>query len=363
MIPESTSRLDKVQKQLIRWGVEGLLIDDPIDLFYLTGKELSAGLIVILPTQATLFVDGRYFENCKREVPFSVQLSRGSFFEELSILLQGVSLKLGFDSTALSYQKVFDLTNSLKEGVQLIPLKQPLREIRQIKDLSEQRLLKQASHLCSLGFNHLFNYIKEGVEEKELSLCLKKFWLDQGGERVSFEPIIAFGENGSMPHYRAGSARLKKDQSILVDIGVEVDHYQSDMTRMIFFGTPTEEFQKIYNIVYEAQKRGLDALKPRRLVKEIDFIARDWISQKGYGSKFTHSLGHGVGLEIHELPVLRSNGPQGDIRLEAGMVVTVEPGIYLPGWGGVRIEDTVLITENGHEILTTSPKELYIHPK
>jgi Xaa-Pro aminopeptidase len=260
----------------------------------------------------------------------------------------------------MTYQKQLDLSTQFKGTLNLTPLKQPLREIRQIKDPLEQKLLKSAAQIGSMGFDHIVGLLKEGILEKELACELKQFWLKHGGEKVSFEPIIAFGENSSMPHYRAGSSVLKKNQIVLIDCGVIVNHYNSDMTRTIFYGSPDEEFLKIYSTVLEAQQKAIEALKPGKLTKEIDLIARDVIDEKGYGLRFNHGLGHGVGLEIHELPVLKSQNVDCKTYLEEGMVITIEPGIYIPGWGGVRIEDTVLITKNSYEILTTTPKELMI---
>jgi Xaa-Pro aminopeptidase len=356
-----SSRIKRVQECLIKWGVDGLLIEEPLDLFYLLGKELSTGFLILLRDQATLFVDSRYIESCEKDALCNVKLIQGNFSEVLMTFLKKTPLKnLGFDSQSMTYQKHLDLSTQFKGTINLTPLKQPLREIRQIKDPLEQKLLKSAAQIGSMGFDHIVGLLKEGILEKELACELKQFWLKHGGEKVSFEPIIAFGENSSMPHYRAGSSVLKKNQIVLIDCGVIVNHYNSDMTRTIFYGSPDEEFLKIYSTVLEAQQKAIEALKPGKLTKEIDLIARDVIDEKGYGLRFNHGLGHGVGLEIHELPVLKSQNVDCKTYLEEGMVITIEPGIYIPGWGGVRIEDTVLITKNSYEILTTTPKELMI---
>ena len=200
--------------------------------------------------------------------------------------------------------------------------------------------------------SYVLSLLKEEISEAELALELEFFWKKRGAKKLAFDPIIAFGANSSMPHYRAGLAKLQSHTSILIDIGVVLSHYHSDMTRVVHFGTPTSVIEKIYSIVEEAKARALALCCPGTLVGELDRAARDWIASQGYGERFTHSLGHGVGLDIHEPPTIRDSGLYRTLPLQPGMVITIEPGIYLPGIGGVRLEDTVLITENGHENLT-----------
>lgn len=173
----------------------------------------------------------------------------------------------------------------------------------------------------------------------------------KGGQGVAFEPIIAFGENSAIPHHRASETRLSQGMTVLIDIGVKWKGYHSDMTRTLFWGEPPEIMREIYDIVQEAQMRALTICKPGTLIGELDSAARDYITSKGYGEKFLHSLGHGVGLEIHEWPLIRKREPYQSLPLQAGMVITIEPGIYLSNIGGVRIEDTIVITPTGYEIL------------
>jgi len=202
--------------------------------------------------------------------------------------------------------------------------------------------------------------LKEGISENELAIELEIFWKRRGSKAIAFDPIIAFGSNSSMPHYRVGQRKLNTGEAVLIDIGVNLNHYHSDMTRVVFFGDPDPKIASIYEIVLKAQELALENCRPGTPIAELDASARTYIEQKGYGENFTHSLGHGVGLEIHELPLIRSQSPGADTQLEEGMVVTIEPGIYLPGIGGVRIEDTVAITRDGYENLTNRSKELSI---
>ncbi|MCH9703190.1 MAG: M24 family metallopeptidase, partial [Chlamydiae bacterium] len=185
---------------------------------------------------------------------------------------------------------------------------------------------------------------------------LEIFWLQNGAAGVAFSPIVAFGENSSKPHYHPQDRPLREDDAVLIDIGVTLDHYHSDMTRVLLPKDPDPKMVEIYAVVKEAQKRALALCKPKSVVADLDAAARDYITECGYGDHFVHSLGHGIGLEVHEAPRLYKEGADVDLRLEAGMAITIEPGIYLPGIGGVRIEDTVVITNEGHINLTNSPK-------
>jgi Xaa-Pro aminopeptidase len=220
--------------------------------------------------------------------------------------------------------------------------------------------LRKAANLGTEGFEYLLEIIREGISEAELAVELEIFWKRKGSRGLSFQPIIAFGASSSMPHWRASSARLKKGDAILIDIGVHYHHYHSDMTRVVYFKEADPKMVEIHSIVQEAQQLALSLCKPGVKIGELDKTARDSITKRGYGAHFTHSLGHGIGLEIHELPTLRSGSPQSDLLLEPGMCITIEPGIYLAGVGGVRLEDTVVITESGYENLTKPSKDVRV---
>jgi Xaa-Pro aminopeptidase len=224
-----------------------------------------------------------------------------------------------------------------------------VQNLRLIKDAEEISKLRAAAQLGYEGYLFALSLLREGVSEKELALALELFWKERGASRLAFDSIIAFGPNSSMPHYRPDETTLKQNTSVLIDCGVVLSHYHSDMTRVAYFGNPPQEIQTIYPIVEEAKAKAIEACRPGTLIGDLDRIARDWIQSKGYGEYFSHSLGHGVGLEIHENPIIRQTGPFSEKPLKTGMVITIEPGIYLPGIGGVRLEDTILITENGYE--------------
>ncbi|MCH9608549.1 MAG: putative peptidase [Chlamydiales bacterium] len=339
------SRIGKVQKELE--GIDALLIDDPTDLYYLTGLKLSLGRLLILPEKATLFVDGRYIEACQNQTDIAVQV-----WDWKTPFPLPPHLTVGFDGLTTSYA-AYQKLSSL--DAKWVSLEGPILKHRAIKDEEELEKLRAASQLGMEGLAHLLPLLKEGVTEKEMVIALKLFWTKAGAERVAFEPVIAFGEGSSQPHYHSTSKKLEKGETILIDIGVELNHYTSDMTRVFFLGEPDEKMKEIYTIVLKAQERALEKCRAGVTMGEIDQVARETIEKKGY--QLPHGLGHGVGLQVHELPNFRITS---ETILQPNMVITVEPGIYLPKLGGVRIEDTIVIKKDGFENLTTVSKALGI---
>lgn len=358
-------RVEKLREKIVKEGCEAFLVEDPINLYYLTGIDMSSGRLLVLLKEAFLFVDSRYYEVCKKNSPFTVVLAENGLpLKSLLCLkeLEGTKV-LGFSSALTSYSRYLQIEEALKEHnqtaknpLQLKPLENPITELRAIKDAEEIDLLRQAAQLGVEGFDFVQSFLKEGVSEQQVATELEIFWKRKGAKGVAFDPIIAFGANSSMPHHRAGSATLKQGDAVLIDIGVLFHRYHSDMTRVIYFGEPLPKMLEIHAIVLEAQQRALQLCKPGTTLAELDVAARGWIAEKGFGDTFKHGLGHGVGLEIHELPSIRQKMVPDQTPLVPGMVITIEPGIYLPGIGGVRIEDTVVITEQGHENLTPRKK-------
>ncbi len=259
---------------------------------------------------------------------------------------------MGFDAEYTTYDSFKSL---LAFTEKLIPLKSPIRRIREIKEPDEIDKLRAAADLGSKGFDYVCTLLTEGISEEKIARELEFFWRKKGGEKLAFDPHIAFGAGTAQPHYHSSNRVLKKDEPVLIDIGVVVDHYYSDMTRVVFFGEPKPEIEKIYRIVFEAYSAALELCRPGTKIGDLDHAARGVIEQEGYQDYFPHSLGHGVGLEIHESPTLRSKGEDVERGLEEGMVITIEPGIYLPGSFGVRLEDTIVITQEGYANITNRP--------
>jgi Xaa-Pro aminopeptidase len=349
----SNARIKKLQAEIQLEKCEAYIIDSPTDLFYLLGLHLSLGRLLVTPQHVTLFVDGRYFEACRLQLSIDVKQTQGygagSIFEKEAELK---NKKVGFDQNYTSYQEYVSLE---KLGMQLVPLRSLVARLRLVKDPDELQKLKKAADLCREGYFFCLEQLKEGIEEREIVSRLKIFWLQKGGGGVGFPPIIAFGENAALPHHRPGTRKLQKGDTVLIDIGVVLDNYHSDMTRVVFHGETDQKMHEVYAIVYEAQQKAIACALPGAPLREVDRAARSYIASRGYEKEFSHGLGHGIGLEVHEGPRLTYQGEESLGTLEENMVVTIEPGIYLPGIGGVRLEDSVVITKEGAWSLTNIP--------
>jgi Xaa-Pro aminopeptidase len=342
---ETASRITKLAETL--QTCDALIIDDPTDLFYLLGIDLSLGRLVVFKHSAPiLLVDGRYELICRQQAPAEVIL--WDFKGQMPIPIQG---KVGFDSTTTSYHAYLSLKQDTRLLLKAMP--SPLSAIRCLKEKEELKKIKQASDLCVRGLDHILKLIQEGVSEKQLAQALKIFWLNEGADDMAFEPIIAFGENSAKPHHRASDKKLLKGETILIDIGVKVHHYNSDMTRVYFYKSVSAKMEKIYRVVYEALDKALKKCKPGVRIGDIDQEARSYILSQGYA--FVHGLGHGVGLQVHEAPRVKNQTADGDLILEPHMVITIEPGVYVEGVGGVRLEELIVINDKGYEKLIVCP--------
>lgn len=342
-----TSKISQLQSAFFEKSpYEALTIVNPIDLFYLLGVNLSSGRLLITKDYFWLGVDGRYFTECHEIFQEHVVLTeRGDY----SPLFQRAHVTTAaFDQLSESWAAI----DKLKPFGQYIPINSPTAALRSVKEESEIKKLYHAAELAEKGYHYLFSIIQTGVTEVELARKLQAFWFENGGDGASFEPIITFGERAALPHARPSSRSLKPNEVVLIDIGVKVDHYQSDMTRMVFFGDISHTLQRAAEHVQIAHQRACNALCTGVKATEIDKIARDYIDATEFKGTFTHSTGHGIGLEVHEAPYLRAASSD---TLHSTMVVTIEPGIYLPGVGGIRLENSYIIRERGSESLQKSP--------
>lgn len=318
------------------------LIEQTTDLFYLTGLNLSKGRLLVSQNRVTLFVDGRYLEAAKKNAPCDV-----AKWEEFKNVQEK---EMVFDSSFITYDAYLALKKELP-SVHLIPRSSPLKEIRVVKEQNEIAALKKAADLTWNGYKYITQLLKEGVSEEELAFEFEFYCRKQGASALSFKPIIAFGENGAYPHHRAGSSRLKNGQAVLIDVGAIFDNYCGDMTRLVYFNEPEKKVLELEEIVKRAKEKAMRAIKPGVKCGLLDQIVQDEFAQANVKEFYTHSLGHGIGLEAHEFPRLRFDGADRDVVLQPGMVFTVEPGLYVSGVGGVRLEDMVVVTETGYENL------------
>lgn len=337
-------RLKKLVKHMQEMGGDSCIIERSVDLFYYTGLKLSAGKLCVAPKEAVLYVDGRYFQAAQEKATLRVELDEkgaaARFFETHK------SRTIVFDGQNTSYE-AFARWQGVLKGT-LISKSLLFKTVRVVKDGAEIAAMERSAKLLWRGFDYIVSLLEEGVTEKELCRHFEIFCLEQGGEGLAFDPIIAFGAGSAMPHYMSADVPLKKGDLVLIDIGVTVDHYRSDMTRVVFYQEADPELERLYRIDKEAQSAALQECRPGVQLGALDRSARAVMQKHGVEPLFVHSLGHGIGLETHEYPRLKWDNEDKDLILEPGMVFTVEPGLYIPGKGGVRYEDTIRITEDGY---------------
>jgi len=349
------SRVDRCRGLLAPHQLDALLIHKPENRTYLTGFTGSAGVALVTAQDALLLVDFRYIEQAAAEAPAweVVKVARQATDAVVEIARTKDLRRIGFESEGLTYKQHGELAKAL-DPRELVAV-DGLDRLRWVKDAGELAQIRKAAAIADAAFAHVRNLLRPGVRERDVALELEFFMRRQGADKEAFETIVASGVRSSLPHGRASDKVLGPGEFVTLDFGAVVAGYHSDCTRTVVLGAASARQREIYNLVLTAQQRALAGLRPGLGTKDADALARQVITDAGYGDQFGHGLGHGVGLAIHEGPAL---SPREDATLEAGMVVTVEPGVYLPGWGGVRIEDLAVITPDGCEVLTTTPKHL-----
>ncbi len=339
-------------------NVESVLITSDINRRYFTGMKSSAGTVLAFRNKAYLLIDFRYIEKARETVKTAEVIETKELYKEISALLRQEGVKnLAIEAMDVTVSRLNVMKKHLKcvDIIETDVLSNSINKLRMIKDEEEMECIRKAQEIAESAFDDILGFIKEGVTEREIALELDRLMLEKGAEGISFDTIALAGENTSMPHGVPSDKKVKKGEFVLMDFGAVYNGYHSDMTRTVCVGTPDEEMEKIYNIVLTAQEKAIAAAKAGISGKELDGIARRHICDAGYGEYFGHSLGHGVGLEIHEQP---NAAPSYEKNLEKGTVITIEPGIYIAGKFGVRIEDFVILTENGCINLTKSAKNI-----
>ncbi len=348
------SRISRLRRLLKREGLDGFIVTGPANLRYLCGYTGSNGLLLVTLKKAVFYTDFRYAEQVRAEVRGcrSKVLTRDLFSGFPSEDAGGVR-RIGIEENLLTVGRYRMLKKRLPRA-RVVPSGDLVLELRRTKDPAEAETIARAQRITDAVFAKTLELVRPGVTENELALEIDFGFRARGGE-TAFTSIIASGPNGARPHAGHGPRRLKKGDAITFDIGCRLDGYCSDMTRTVFLGKAPARMRRVYEIVREAQEKALAAIRPALAASAADAAAREVIAAAGFGRYFGHSLGHGVGLDVHERPVLAATSRD---TLQPGDVVTVEPGIYLPGEGGVRIEDMVLVTGTGLRNLTRSPREL-----
>ncbi|MCS7286967.1 MAG: Xaa-Pro peptidase family protein [Anaerolineae bacterium] len=348
--------LQKLREFIASRGLDGFLVTNPENRRYLSGFTGSAGVLLITPDSAYIATDFRYYEQVARECPSFVLVKvEKQFADVLPKMLDEAKVKvLGFESPYLTVEE-YRKWRRLTRKVKWVPCEDIVGKIRSVKSPQEIQTIRRAVSLADEAFHHICQVLRPGMSEKEAAWEIEHFMRTHGADKVAFDLIVASGPNGALPHARASDRIIKEGEPVVIDIGCVVDGYCSDLTRTVVLGRADERFREVYSVVLKAQDKAERAIKAGMRARRADSIARRVIEKAGYGPHFGHGLGHGIGLNVHEKPTVGK--ASGDI-LQSGNVITVEPGIYLPGWGGVRIEDVVLVREDGVEILTRSPKGL-----
>ncbi len=353
------SNISMIQNKMAQEGLPALLLTDELDRLYASGFHTSDGAVLILRDKAFFITDSRYIEEAGNHVKdaqvlqSTIQNSENSIIK--SLLAESGITKLGAQDGSLSYSGYLSLQSAL--DVELVPAQNITISLREVKNAYEVDSMVAAQRIAEKALDNVLGVIKPGMSEQEVAALLEYQMAINGAQGLAFETICVSGANSSKPHGVPSGKKIEAGDFVTMDFGCKINGYCSDMTRTVAVGSVTEEMRKVYGVVLDAQLAGIAAAQPGIIGREMDKAARDIIESAGYGQYFGHGLGHSVGLYIHENPNanLREKRP-----LPVGTVVTSEPGIYLPGRFGVRIEDMVHITENGPVVLTLAPKELII---
>jgi Xaa-Pro aminopeptidase len=356
-VSRHAERLSRLRHALRQAGLDALLVAEPANVTYLSGFRGDSSWLLAGIDHTWLITDGRYTEQAAAEAPHcEIVRHTESLARSAADLAGGSGVKaLGFAPAALSFAVHGELCEALDGRVEVVPRKGLVERLREVKDPEEIERIREAAHVADAAFVAIRSRLSPGSSEREVANALELEMRSLGARKGSFDAIVAARERSSLPHAQATDAVIAPGDAVLIDWGAELDLYCSDCTRVVFLTAPTERWREVYGVVRRAQQRAIETIRPGVELRQVDAAARELIAEAGYGENFSHGLGHGVGLRVHEAPTLnhRAEG-----QLAEGMVVTVEPGIYLPGWGGVRIEDLVVVREDGAQVLSSVAKDL-----
>ena len=353
-------RLERVKELLAGQPFDTFLVSEPWNRAYLSGfwaedMQLteSSGFLLITEKSQVLTTDFRYMEQAQNEANnFQVLIYKENLTNVLPEIFASLGTRnLGFENQHLTYGRFVKIQEVLQEWnskSELLPADGLVEGLRMVKESEEIQAIRNSLALTESVLETILDEAQVGMREKELAWRIEQLMRERGAESIAFPPIVASGPGAALPHAVASDRKLQESETIIIDLGARVDHYCSDMTRTLIIGKPDGKIREIYSVVREAQLRAMAAVKAGVNSLEVDKVARDYIASEGYGDNFGHGLGHGVGLAVHEKPGFNKSSA---VSLEENMVVTIEPGIYLPGWGGVRLENMVRVTTAGCENL------------
>ena len=338
--------------------LDALLVAYSANLRYLSGFTGSNGSLLVLPDRAILFTDPRYQIQAARETDCQVKVAKGPLVAAIAASIARLRLRrIGYEPPRMTCDWFDSLCKSVPSRASLEPVSGWIEELRMIKSPVELERIRRSVETNSRAFQQVLKHVRAGISERDLAADLEYRMRRLGAEKPAFETIVAGGERGALPHAQPTGAKIEAGSLVVVDMGAVQDGYCSDMTRMIFLGSPGPKVKRTYRAVLEAQAAAIAAVRPGVSTAHVDRQARNVLKAYGLDAAFVHSTGHGLGLEIHEPPRI---GKRDKARLETGMAITIEPGVYLEGFGGIRIEDTVVVTEGGCEILTPTSKDLQV---
>lgn len=350
-------RLRALVGQVEKRNLDAFLVSSETNRYYLTGwqGDAESGFCLITKRENYYLTDTRYSEHVTKATNFKIIESNSGIDSSLEGLVDKLKIRsIGFESHDLSVFSRGQIKRHLK-GVKLIPVDHLIEVKRSVKDDQEISGIKKSSSIADSAFDHIRKFITPGIKESDVAWELEKYMRIQGADAMAWSPfIVAAGKNSSMAHWGATETKIKKGDMVQLDYGCSYKGYVCDISRVVFVGEPNEKQKKIYMQVFEAQKIGLSLVKEGVNGAEIDKKVQGFLKKKTK-YYYKHSLGHGVGINVHELPYVSTSRKN---KLEAGNVITIEPGIYIPGWGGVRIEDTILVTKTGYKLLTKAPKKI-----
>jgi Xaa-Pro aminopeptidase len=354
-----TNRIESLRQKMKERGLDAVLISQKENRFYLSGFT-GEGYLIITPQDRVLMTDFRYTEQARQETSgyniFKITGELGNWFPAVVANLD--SAKLGFETTDVTvslYNRLADALTKASLKISLVPVEGLVESLRMVKEPAEVDLITKSAHITDQAFNYINNVIHAGMSERDAAWTIEKYMRENGSDGIAFDVIVAGGANSAMAHHKPSNDLLLPGLPVVIDIGARYLGYCSDLTRTITVGAHTVEFSKRYQIVLKAQLEALEKIQAGMTGEQADAVARDVLREAGFGDCFGHGLGHGIGLAIHEAPRL---GPRSTDVLQDGMVFSVEPGIYLSGWGGIRIEDSVVMENGRLRKVTGAPKVL-----